>query len=108
MKSLIYDLFEEKTRRNFIGLSRIVTFDNRLSPTSLRLIHVLMHLFNNSVRCAFPSEIYLAKQLDVTPRSIRNAVRQLEDLGYLAVDRSQRLNKYIPRFSLFVEKDSGK
>ena len=64
-----------------------------LKYVHLRLIAALLR-FANADRQAWPSLRTLGELLQLDPTYVRRQLLQMESLGYLAIDRSGKSNRY--------------
>jgi len=80
-------------------LRRLAT-DPHITPFGVRVAVALTHYFNRESGVAFPSHASLAAGASGTERGVRAAMRSLEAIGYLKVERIGRraTNRYLPSF----------
>lgn len=74
---------------SFSAVSRVATFDQRLSVTAFRMLAALAAYTNRS-SLAWPSQELLAVKLGIGRRTAQRALMELEDLGYVTVERRRR------------------
>ncbi len=74
---------------SFSAVSRVATFDQRLSVTAFRMLAALAAYTDRS-SLAWPSQELLATKLGMGRRTAQRALMELEDLGYVTVERRRR------------------
>ena len=78
MDKTTFDIFKER-------LLAQALLDHHLSNSAFRVLEVYLSYMNlRSGLCLAPSNKYLAIALDVHPRSIGRAIKQLKALGYIS------------------------
>jgi hypothetical protein len=72
-----------------------VSLECEVSSTAFRVAYLIADHHNRVTGFAWPSRARLAGKICLSTRSIQRAVVQLEELGWLAVDRQkERSNRY--------------
>jgi hypothetical protein len=72
-----------------------VSLESEVSSTAFRVAYVIADHHNRVTGFAWPSRARLAGKICLSSRTIQRAVIQLEDLGWLTVDRQrERSNRY--------------
>ena len=71
-----------KTSIPFAAIPHDIAADPRLSPTDLRVLAALFYFARADASC-WPGDDSIAARVDRHPGTVRRALRNLEDLGYI-------------------------
>ena len=73
----------------FIAIPESIATSKELSSSEKLVAGVIIGLINNTGKC-YATNYWIAKQVDVTSRTVSSAVTKLFDMGYLKESRSHR------------------
>jgi DNA-binding transcriptional regulator YhcF (GntR family) len=88
-------LIKRKMRRGFLWVDYEIIDDKQLTSSDKIVYMTMARFVDNETQECFPSNKKLAEMTGLTTRTIINAVKHLEDGGYIEVDRAfGRINYY--------------
>ncbi len=82
--------------KRYIPIANHILMDSRLYPSTLRVL-VAMHIFKSRKNHLSVTQERLAKAAHCTTKTVRQAIEQLQELGYLQVIRRWRYSAYLDR-----------
>lgn len=73
----------------FLKLAQCLITDKQINSNELRVYIYLINLFNNQKDCSYPSIETIAKDINLSSRTVKNCIAQLVKLGYMEIEKKK-------------------
>lgn len=76
-------------RIKFLKLAEYLITDKQINSNELRIYIYLINLFNREKDCSYPAIETIAKDINLSSRTVKNCIAQLVKLGYMEIEKKK-------------------
>lgn len=76
----------------FLKLAHELITDKNITSNEFRIYTYLMSLYNKEKKCAYPSIEVISKNISISVRTVKSAIKKLVELGYMLIEKKKGIN----------------